>query len=194
MKKIIFSLTLLLMVLASCQYKGGAGSGSAVLSFDSLVIDSTVRLNPNSEQPNGHLALHLIYAKPQSNSDAAAKAANLLNDSLLRSGLLLPDFAEGVTPPQTQTEAPSVYMTKGAHQFAEGFFKMYLADYKDLYRDDQESAPSYNRSYTVFTHVEQGADSIVNYLADTYFYGGGAHGQAATWARNFNARTGPSSI
>lgn len=74
MKKIIFSLTLLLMVLASCQYKGGAGSGSAVLSFDSLVIDSTVRLNPNSEQPNGHLALHLIYAKPQSNSDAAAKA------------------------------------------------------------------------------------------------------------------------
>lgn len=190
MKKIIFSLTLLLMVLASCQYKGGAGSGSAVLSFDSLVIDSTVRLNPNSEQPNGHLSLHLIYAKPQSNSDSAAKAANLLNDSLLRSGLLLPDFAESVTPPQTHTEAPSVYMMKGAHQFAEGFFKMYLADYKDLYRDDQESAPSYNRSYTVFTHAEQGADSIVNYLADTYFYSGGAHGQAATWARNFNARTG----
>lgn len=190
MKKIIFALTLPLMVLASCQYKGGAGADSPVMSFDSLVIDSTVRLNANSEQPQGHLSLHLTYAKPLSNGDAEAKAVNLLNDSLLRSGLLLPDFAEGIALQQTQGQAPSAYMMNSARQFADNFFKMYLADYKELYSVDKESAPSYNRSYTVFTHVEQGADSIVNYLADTYFYGGGAHGQGGTWARNFHARTG----
>lgn len=190
MKKICFLLLLMLAVMASCQYQAASGSKKEGVVFDSLTVDSTTRLNADTETPSGELSVHLVYAKPMGDDPQSAEAAWKINKALLSSDLLMSDFMAGVRPTATKGLTPKAYMEKALSLMSANFGKRYLADYKELFEEIADFSPTYNRSYTVHTKVHQVSDSIVNYVADTYYYDGGAHGQAVTWARNFNPHTG----
>ncbi len=190
MKKIFLLLSLLLTTLVSCQRKVGANSSEDAVVFDSIAIDTLVRLNPHFEQPFAQLSLHLVYAKPNGSNKKANKAAQKLNDCLLTSGLLMSDFTESLTLTSQHDKTQARRMKAAIILIADNFVKRYFDDYQQLYKDDSENATGYNRSYTINTKMERCCDSIVNYVANTYNYDGGAHGQQATWARNFNTHSG----
>ena len=190
MKKGFATLLLMLAVMASCTHQATPSQDEAGVVFDSAVVDTLVRLCPNAEMPRGELSLHIAYAKPHGNDTASVAAAWRINRTLISSDLLMGDFTTGLSHGSTKGVTPQTFMEKTLGLLTSNYCRMYLADYADLFKDDASCAPSYNRAYTVITHVMQGTDSIVNYVADTYYYDGGAHGQVATWARSFNVHTG----
>lgn len=190
MKKVFTALLLMLAVMASCKHQATPSQDEAGGVFDSAVVDTLVRLCPNAEIPRGELSLHIAYAKPHGNDTASVVAAWRINRTLLSSDLLMSDFTTGLRPGLTKGHTPKTYMEKALGLMTSNYRRMYLADYAELFKEDPSDAPAYNRAYTVSTHVMRGTDSIVNYVADTYYYDGGAHGQVATWARNFNVHTG----
>ncbi len=190
MKKSVLLLLLLLTLLAGCQRKAGADSGGDAVVFDSITVDTLVQLNLHAEQPFARLTFRLAYAKPCGTSRQAKEAARQLNDCLLTSGLLMPDFTEGIAAATAHGKTEADRMKRAVNGMAANFARRYLDDYLSLYDANNEDAQSYNRSYTIDAKVERCSDSIANYVADTYYYDGGAHGQLAIWARNFNMRTG----
>ncbi len=190
MKKVCSALLLMLAVLASCQRLTGGQSEAAEVTFDSIVVDTDTRLKPSQDMPSGELSLHIAYAKPLNDDTLSAAAAWRINKTLLSSDLLMSDFATGLQPDATKGLSPKSYMGKALSLMAANYRKMYLADYAELFKVDPSTEPTYNRAYTVRTQVKQGNDSIINYIADSYYYDGGAHGQSVTWARNFNKHTG----
>lgn len=190
MKKVFSTLLLMLAIMASCQRQAAHSTQAAGVAFDSIVIDTVSHLKAHKDMPNGELSLHIAYAKPLGDDTLSVAAAWRINKTLLSSDLLMSDFAKGLRPNVTKGLTPKTYMEKALNLMAANYSKMYLADYTELFKEDPSFAPAYNRSYTVRTQVKQGSDSIINYLANTYYYDGGAHGQSITWVRNFNKRTG----
>ena len=190
MKKICSLLLLMLLVMASCQHQSASGSKKEGVVFDSVVVDSTTRLNADTETPNGELSIRMVYAKPLGDDPQSVEAAWKIDNALLSSDLLMSDYMIYVRPSVTKGLTPKGYMEKALGQVSANFGKRYLADNMELFKEMADFSPTYNRSYTVHTKVHQVSDSIVNYVADTYYYDGGAHGQSVTWARNFNPHTG----
>lgn len=190
MKKVFSTLLLMLAIMSSCQRQSASSTEVAGVAFDSIVIDTVSHLKAKQDMPSGELSLHIAYAKPLGNDSLSVAAAWRINRALLSSDLLMSDFATGIRTNTTKGLTAKTYMEKALNLIAANYRKIYLADYTELFKEDPSFSPAYNRSYTVRTQVKQGNDSIVNYLADTYYYDGGAHGQAVTWARNFNRHTG----
>lgn len=190
MKKVFTPLLLMLAIMVGCTHQGAPSQEAVGVVFDSAVVNTMVRLRADAEMPSGQLSLHIAYAKPQADDTASVAAAWRINRTLLSSDLLMSDYTTGLRPALTKGHTPKTYVEKALRFTASNYRRMYLADYAALFKEDPSDAPAYNRAYTVTTHVMQGTDSIVNYVADTYYYDGGAHGQAATWARNFNKHTG----
>ena len=184
------SLLLLLTLMAGCHRQSTFGARGEGIVFDSIATDSTTRLTDSREMPSGELSIHLAYANPQGGDPQSVAAAWKINQALLASGPLMPDYMAGVRLGSTKGLTPKSYMQKALRQIADNFGKLYKADYLALYKEVADFSPSYSRSYTVRTKVTQANDSLVNYVAETYYYDGGAHGQSTTWARNFNTRTG----
>ncbi len=177
MKKIWMLWALALLLMASCH--GGDSQHTARIDgmeFDSIVADTTIRLVADDGQsPTCHIRLNIQYAK-------GGKEAEALNDSLIHGGLLVPDYlALGKDRLSMQTAIDSFIKRSAAD---------YLKDYAPLYRQDKEHAGSYMCEYVVNTSTRNGRDNVVNYIAETYMYGGGAHGTHQTIARNINPKTG----
>ncbi|MDO4159415.1 MAG: RsiV family protein [Prevotellaceae bacterium] len=59
-----------------------------------------------------------------------------------------------------------------------------------MYRADNAHGISYNCEYVVKTHVDNDNEKYYTYIADTYFYGGGAHGSSFVIVKNINVNTG----
>lgn len=163
------------LITVSCGgNSGGKGSGKDSLVFDSIKIDSTLWLTEDTAGPRCHVSLSLTYAK--------GKRADYINDSILRSGILSPDYFS-ITSKKVSPE-----------QAADSFVTRYLSEYKDVYGDlykaDKEHGASYNCEYIVKTYVLHDNDKWYTYIANIYNYGGGAHGNSFVVARNIDASTG----
>ena len=67
----------------------------------------------------------------------------------------------------------------------------YLKDYRDLYISDRDHGASYNCIYKVKTRTRSSNKmNVLNYIAEIFSYGGGAHGIKQTLVRNFDVKTG----
>ena len=177
-KKLISAPTILLaaaMFTASCGGNAGKGvEANDSLTFDSIKVDSTLSLTEDTAGPRCHVSLCLTYAK--------GKNAELINDSIIRSGVLSPDYfsitSEKITPEVA----------------VDSFVKRYLAEYKkdygEMYKALGEPAASLNCEYIVKTYVLDDNDKYFTYIANVYMYGGGAHGSSVVVARNIDASTG----
>jgi hypothetical protein len=178
MKKKLFSTPAILLAAAiftaSCggsTEKGGKANDS--LTFDSIKVDSTLSLTEDTAGPRCHVSLCLTYAK--------GKNAEFINDSIIRSGILSPDYF-------------SITSEKISPEMAvDSFVKRYLAEYKQDYGEMYKAVgggASFNCDYIVKTYVLDDNDKYFTYMANVYTYGGGAHGNSVVIARNIDTATG----
>lgn len=163
----------LLLMLVACGKKQGTVR-VAGYEIDSVVIDTTVALTSQEGAPTCQLSLHLHYLKEDK--------AQGLNDTLLRAGILLPDYFSLSKEKLTVKEL--------ADSFVGRYLEEYLTEYAPLYRADQEHATAYNVEYRVHTRFQESANGVLTNLADVYSYGGGAHGIKQTLALNIDTDKG----
>lgn len=164
-----------MMLSASCGGNSGkGGNGKDCLTFDSLKVDSTLSLTEDTAGPRCHVSLCLTYAK--------GKNADMINDSVIRSGILSPDYFSITGQKLSPKEAADSFVTR--------YLAEYKKEYGEIYRADKAHGASYNCEYIVKTHVIDDNEKYYTYIADVYMYGGGAHGNSIVVARNIDAATG----
>ena len=166
---------ILTMLSAFLLYACGGKSTASFegMEFDSIVIDTVAKLGKAENAPSCQLRLSIQYAK--------GKNAQKFNDTLLRSGILVPDYFS------LSDEKMSVKAI--VDSFACRFVADYLRDYGTLYQADMAHADSYRYDLKVTTSTHNGGDDILNYVANIYTFGGGAHGINQTLVRNFDMKT-----
>lgn len=164
-------------IIAICSCNGKSGSARNVLdslSFDSVKVDTTVHLSKDTADPRCHIKLSLTYAK--------GNKADVINDSLIRTGVLSPDFFSFTDRRTTVQEA------------VDSFVARYISDYKkfygELYNADKENSPSYYCEYLLNSHINTDNPDYYTYIANVYSYMGGAHGSSTVIARNISTKTG----
>ena len=81
----VLACVLALLAVFSCGSNSGKGNnGKDSITFDSIKVDSTLSLGDEEGAPSCHVSLCLTYAK--------GKNAGFINDSIIRSGILSPDY------------------------------------------------------------------------------------------------------
>lgn len=178
MRRLIISLCFVFSVLSIICSCGGTSSsnksGTDSIMFDSIKMDSTVFLTEDTAGPRCHISLCLTYAK--------GKNAEYINDSIIRSGVLCPDYFS-ITPQKISVpEAADSFMTR--------YLNDYKVDYGSLYKADKTHGSSYNCEYIVKTYVSQEAEDYYTYIANIYSYGGGAHGSSVIITKNIDKKSG----
>lgn len=178
MKKMLFlALAVCLSVFSasSCGGKAGSNKGAAdSLTFDSIKVDSTVSLTGDTAGPKCHVSLSVVYAK--------GKNADYINDSIIRSGILIPDYFSVTAQKITVEQAVDSFMTR--------YFSSYKRDFGELYKADKAHSASYNCEYLLKTRVESNSAKYLTYVAEIYNYTGGAHGASIVLTKNIDAKTG----
>ena len=119
------------------------------IEFDSIVIDTVAKLTNDVNSPSCHISLHLHYAK--------GKLGEKINDTLMRSGVLSPDYLSLSN------------MKLSTKQAVDSFIKRYIEDYRDfyyaIYRDDKNTRQA-DLAYSLKTQIKEGGNGIVCYIAD----------------------------
>lgn len=177
-KKLFISITTLFftgMFLACGGSKDAKSLEKAEgLEFDSIVKDTIISLTSDKESPKAELHLNIKYAK--------GKNAAVINDSIIRFGLLTADYL-----PQGDNIKD---IKQAVNAFVSEYARSYQRDYGDLYARDKEHSASYNIQYILNTSVRNEKDGIINYIAEIYNYSGGAHGTSVTVAKNIDIKEG----
>ncbi len=178
MKKFIFSIGIifsLVSLFGSCNGKAGfSTNGNDSITFDSIKVDSTVALDEDASSPRCHVSLSITYAK--------GKRADYINDSIIRSGILSPDYFS--------ISSEKISIEQAADSFVRRYLSEYKKDYGELYKADKTHSTSYNCEYIVSTYVMQESDNYYTYVANIYNYGGGAHGSSVVITKNINVKNG----
>ena len=171
----MFAVFATMLLAASCGGNSSKnGNGKDSLTFDSIKVDSTLSLTEDTAGPRCHVSLCLTYAK--------GKNADFINDSIIRSGILSPDYFSITSDKITPEEAADSFVTR--------YLAEYKKEYGEMYKADKQHGASYNCEYIVKTYVLQDNDKYYTYVANVYNYGGGAHGNSVVIARNINTATG----
>lgn len=164
-----------MMMAASCGGNSAkSGNSKDSITFDSIKVDSTLSLSEDTAGPKCHVSLCLTYAK--------GKNADFINDSIIRSGILSPDYFSITSQKLSPEEA--------ADSFVARYLTEYERDYGEMYRADKSHGAAYNCEYIVKTNVLDDSEKYYTYIANVYSYGGGAHGSSVIVARNIDIRTG----
>ncbi|MCD8298064.1 MAG: DUF3298 and DUF4163 domain-containing protein [Prevotella sp.] len=179
MRKLLFYTCLALFTASlTCSCGNKAGSiltGKDSISFDSIKVDSTVALTEgDAASPACHVSLSITYA--------IGKKADYINDSIIRSGILSPDYFS--------ISSEKLSIQEAADSFVSRYLSEYKQDYGELYKADKEHGASYNCEYIVSTYITQESDDYFTYVANIYNYGGGAHGSSVVITRNVNVKNG----
>lgn len=178
MKRSKFSVLAVLMLAAAvCSCNGKAGSGknsNDSISFDSIKVDTTLSLTNDTAGPNCHIKLSLTYAK--------GTRADQINDSLLRSGVLSPDYLS--------LSDKHIGVSEAVDSFVSRYLNEYRKFYGELYKADKESAKTYYCEYLLSSNVLTDNSDYYTYIASVYNYMGGAHGSTLSIARNINVKNG----
>lgn len=169
-------LVCILMTTAMVACKSGNGQHRvAGFDIDSVVVDTLVALDGKKDAPACELSLHLCYLKGD-------EQAQRLNDTLLRAGILMPDYFS--------LNKEKLSVKELVDSFARRFTAEYLAEYGPLYRADKEHADAYRVQYRVKTQFEEKDDGIITNTANIYSYGGGAYGINQTIVLNIDTKSG----
>lgn len=178
MRRLIISVCLVFSVVSiifSCgRLSNSNNEGNDSIMFDSIKMDSIVFLTEDTTGPRCHISLCLTYAK--------GKNSDYINDSVIRSGILCPDYFSITEKRISVSEAADSFITK--------YFNDYKNDYGSLYVADKEHKNSYNCEYIVRTHISQDAKDYYTYIANIYSYGGGAYGNSYVITKNIDKRNG----
>lgn len=186
------TMMVLTMIICSCG-KADVGEGEPV-ETDSIAVDTIAGVQgvhgvqgvqddtsqKGQGNPKCHVHIEFKYMK--------GKNAGLLNDSLLHSGLLVPDY---LTPtlalPKGGREALRV---KSALQY---FMKRYVEDYQRdgrLILDQEPGNEGLNWEYRVKTDVRRYREGVLAYIAKVHTFEGGLYPIDQTVVRNISEKDG----
>lgn len=140
---------------------------------DSIVVDTIVHLN-GSDAPR--LTLHLNYKYVKSGNKKA------LNEAILRSGILVPDYYS--------LEDDTLDVTAAIKLFTEKYIADYLRDARLIFEQEKDNPEQLNWQYKVDTEILQGSEEHITYIAHVRSYEGGEVMPTYTIAKNFNMKTG----
>lgn len=163
-------------MLLSCDNNGKEARMHADgIEIDSIVKDTVVSLGNEVGASTCELSLNIKYLKGE-------KKAQEINDTLIRNGLLTPDYLSLTDEKLSVKQAVDSFINR--------FLADYINEYGKMYRKDKDHATSYNYKYQVKTSVESNREHIITYIASIYIHGGGTHGINQTIAMNFNTESG----
>ena len=173
MKKLIISTIGTLFLCLGCGNKDSI-SQTVGVEFDSICVDTVAPLVNSTNSPKCEVSLHLLYAKGEN--------ADKMNYTILRSGILTPDYLS------LSNEKLSV--KQSVDSFVNKYISDYMKEYGALYRDDKEHGASYDCTYKVRTRVFSNMENTITYEASISTYGGGAHGIEQTIVKNYDVKKG----
>ena len=171
-KLVNIMLVVFTLVMASCGKRAVDKNRPAGIPFDSIVVDTVVPLAESKDAPRCIIKLNVKIAQ--------GKNSTLINDSILRCGILMPDYLSLSTMRMTPQHAVDSFLT------------MYIKDYKEFYTQvfRQEDNKEYAMlSYNLNTRVRGGKDGITLYIAELDNTYGGQSTQF-TIVKNIDERTG----
>ncbi len=175
-----FIITLLSVILtgviSSCVGENKKGSHAVKgndITFDSVVVDTVAFLLDKKDSPYCSLRISMQYAK--------GKNADAINNSILRCGILAPDYFS-LTDRKLDIK-----------HAVDSFVTTYIADYKESYGDIYKQEPenkSLNTSYNITAKANVEKEGLIAYTADIVRFDGGMHDIEQTIVRNIDIATG----
>lgn len=173
MKKIIIA-ALVDFLLFACG--GGKGNIAKVdgIEMDSVRADSTLALDETQNSPKCKISISMQYVK--------GKNADKINNSIIKSGLLIPEYFS--------LSNEKLTMKQAVDSFINTYIRDYKTEYGKMYHDDKSHPNDYNYEYSVKTKSQSKAKDILTYIANIYTSGDGAHGINQTIVKNFNVNSG----
>lgn len=142
----------------------------AVFNAYSILKDTTATLVNDSVSPTCRLHLEMVFSK--------ADSLKGVNQELLTSGIITPDYFSIGIPPTTMAEAIDSFIRR--------YVEEYKRDYKSLYYIDKENPKSYDINYNVITSVKQGRAGVVIYTSEATYNSGAKHDTKTLIARNID--------
>jgi len=172
MKKILMAIAAIILITACSKDKKNTIPEG--IAFKNISVDSISHLTDDPKSPALEVKIDLVYAE--------GKTAQAINDTLLRSGILIPDYFS-LSPEKLSPE-----------QIVDSFVKRYTADYKndylEIYRQDPQHAQELTNFFKLSTKTEYPKEGHICYIAKISYYGGGLHSIEQTLARNFDVKSG----
>lgn len=168
-------ITVALCVAVSCGHGGKTGMDSIGMDIDSIVADTAVALGGGNGTPTCRLSLRIQYLK-------GGRQACAINDTLLRNGILIPDYLSLTDKAISPRHAVDSFIGR--------FIADYRREYGAMYSGDHEHAATYCYDYSVRTATESNRKNILTYIATEHIRSGETQGTRQTVAINFNAVTG----
>lgn len=148
---LILAVVTAICMMTACdkEQKHGGVNNVGNLRFDSIACDTLVNLTMDSDSPSCRISLKMMYAI----GDNAEK----VNDTLVRCGILSPDYLSLSDMKIKPREAVDSFM----HRYIDD----YRVFYTNIFRDNPNTRQA-NLSYELRTWVEDGGNGIALYFAE----------------------------
>ena len=147
MRKFFLSILLAAILMAiSCRHEPTLQEMG--IALDTLRIDTTAVLSDSATQAHCNIKLQILTF--------ANKEYAKINDSLVHSDILSPEYLSLTNKPFTPREA------------IDSFIRRYIDDYRTFYKGiytDEATEEAATIGFTASTSMEVGKDSLINYLA-----------------------------
>lgn len=173
MKRQFTAIMFLILVTAlTCCKDSNHTQHPSGIEFDSIAIDTVATLTSDMNAPQCILKLDIKIAK--------GEHARQINDSLIRSGILVPDYLSLTTMSLSPKEA------------VDSFVKRYINEYREFYTPifQKETNKAYGQQFfEVTTKTQGGKEGITNYIANISIISGEQNTEY-TLVKNIDERSG----
>lgn len=170
-----FLAAVLIAVVGSCGESSRRPVAKSNLAFDSVVVDTVIKVEGKYRHHQAEVKLNVKYAKGDN--------SRLVNDTIIASAAV-----NGFYFNQSDYPAVDGDVCKAVANHVDAFGNYY----RNAVRENDENDYDIPLDYTlnVNTQVRKGRDGVVNYLVDRFAYFGEGSGWALTQALNFDVATG----
>jgi hypothetical protein len=162
------------LLIMGCGGKKSSTAKIKGIEMDSVKADSVLALEENPNSPTCKISISMQYVKGDN--------ANKINNAIIRSGLLIPEYFSLSDEKMTMKQA--------VDSFISTYMRDYKTEYGKLYREDKGHPEAFNCEYSVRTCSQSKVKNVLTYIAEVYTFGGGAHGISQTIVKNFDVKSG----
>lgn len=182
MKKRNLVVSVMATCLASCFLLSGCNGQKQIDSdtVKTVKVEEQARLQDETASPACRITMHYNYL---AESDAADSIAQRINRTIQ-------DQVLGKEYARMNPEA-------AVDSFKNAYIANYRRDVNEFYQEDikngtpKDELPTwYNYEYGLTTHFDEGKEGILNFIAETFEYTGGAHPNSWEQWMNFEKSTG----
>lgn len=167
-------ITGILFFFISCHDNSNVMLRMDGIEMDSIVAHTSCTLTDEPNSPKCELYVNVQYAK--------GSHANKINDALMRSGIVIPDYIPLVPEKQDVRNAVDTFVVK--------FISDYKEFYAPMYKSDKSHPGLYNCRYHLKAESQTNKEGILTYISHVIMYNGGQHEICQTLAKNIRVADG----